>query len=131
MPTALVYINWGRFVCECICGDARVVEIGQKTMTCVNGHTSDLVWPDGIAQILAALGERTSEKRRNWFPKDHPVAVATGQPHGQSVRELKAEAEAGEAADAAGLADRRAQLLAQMRDLGVTPDEALAALKGT
>lgn len=141
---ALVYVNWGRLVAECDfpgCGDARVVDIGQPTMQCCvgdgrqgnqcPGHVSDLDWPADLPQVVTALNERTSDKRRNWFPQGHPVAVATGQPHGQSVAELQAEAEAGEAADAAFLAERRAELLGQMRDLGVTSDEALAALKGT
>jgi hypothetical protein len=131
---ALVYVNWGRLVIECEapgCGDARGVEIGQKTETCVNGHVLDLEWPDNLPQILAALSERTSDKRKNWFPKNHPLAVATGQPHGQSVRELREEAVAGEEADAQTLADKRAFVLEQARALDIPAEQVLAALKGS
>lgn len=133
MKTA-VYINYGRFVVDCShpdCTDARLVEPGQKSATCATGHRCDLDWPDKAPQVMAALQERLSEKRRNWFPKDHPLAAAIGAPHGQSIRELRAEAVEGEASDAAALAEHRTQLLAQMRDLGVTAEEATAALKGT
>jgi hypothetical protein len=134
-----VYINWGRFVADCPapgCGDAREVEPGQKTMTCCvgencPGHTSDLGWPTGVPQVMAALQERISEKRRNWFPDGHPFAVAAGLPHGQSVAELRQETERGEAEDADMLARRRSELLGQMKKLGVTPEEALNVLKGS
>lgn len=125
-----VYVNWGRLIADCRCGDAREVEIGQRQMTCVDGHVSALVWPPNTPQIMAALNERTSDKRKNWFPRNHPLALVGGLPHGQSVRDLQEETEQGEAADAAMLADRRADLLGQLKELGVTPDEALVALKG-
>lgn len=125
-----VYINWSRFVVDCPCGDAREVEPGQRTVTCVDGHLLELQWPGNAPQIMAVLGERIAVKRRNWFPKNHPLALALGQPHGQTLDEVRAETEAGEAADAGALADRRVALLAQLKDAGVTPDEALAALKG-
>lgn len=140
---ALVYINWGRLVAECPspgCGDARAVELGQRSATCCvgdgitsrcPGHTFDLEWPENMAQILAALDERTAEKRKNWFPKGHPLAVATGQPHGQSARELREEAAAGEEADAQYLSDRRAQILAELREADIPLADVLAALKGS
>lgn len=127
---ALVYVNHGRLVAECRCGDARMVEIGDRDMTCVAGHPAELEWPDGIAQILAALDERTSDTRKNWWPRNHPVALATGQPHGQSVRELRKEAEAGEEADAQRLADQRARILAELRAADIPLEDVLDALKG-
>ncbi len=143
---AAAYLNHGRWVAHCpepTCDDARAVypedRNGNPSPTrvlnqvCANGHafTIEMPPPDDEARIFAAVSERLSDRRKNWFPRDHPVALALGQPHGQSVRELREEAQAGEEADAAHVAERRAQLLAQMRQLGVTPDEALAALRGT
>lgn len=140
---SLVYVNWGRLVAECAspgCGDARAVELGQRSATCCvgdgitsrcPGHPFELVWPPNMAQILAALDERTAEKRKNWFPKGHPFAVATGQPHGQTVRELREEAEAGEASDAEHLADRRSQILAELRESDIPLEDILAALRGS
>jgi hypothetical protein len=131
---APVYINWSRFIAECPhegCGDAREVHPGEKRVTCAAGHSMDLVWPDGIERVMTVLGERTADKRRNWFPAGHPVAVRLSQPHGQSIDDLRAEAEEGEAADAALIADRRAHLLLELRRIGVTTEEALNVLKGS
>lgn len=130
MTVVPVYINWGQFVADCPCGDARHVQPGDRSMRCVDGHQNDLEWQDDAPRVMAALGERVSTKRRNWFPRNHPLAVAAGWPHGQTVDEIRAETQFGEAADAADLATRRTHLLAQMRALGVTVDEALTALKG-
>lgn len=121
---APVYVNWGRLVSDCICGDAREVELGQEQMTCVDGHPSDLAWPPDAAQILAALAERLSDKRKNWFPRNHPLALAAGLPHGQTPAELRAETAVGETADAQMLADRKAVLVAQMREFGLDVDAA-------
>jgi hypothetical protein len=122
MPTSQVYVNWGRIVAECWCGDARVVEIGQQTMTCCispscPGHTNDLEWPDNLPAIVTALSERLSEKRKNWFPPGHPFAIAGGYPTGQTPDELRAETATGEAADAQVIAERRAALLEELQRL--------------
>lgn len=135
MPTAQVYVNWGRLVAECAhpgCGDARVVEIGQRQMVCCvgkgtpgdqcPGHVSDVEWPADMPLVLAALDERTSEKRKNWFPGGHPLALAGGYPTGQTPDELRAETTAGEESDAQAVASKRAELLAQLRLLGSDDD---------
>lgn len=127
MPTASVYVNHGNIVADCWCGDARIVEPGSKTMTCCvghgcPGHTSDLAWSDDLPAVLAVLDERTSAKRRNWFPPGHPLALAGGFPHGQTPDELRAEAAVGEEQDAQAVADRRASLVAQLRELGAVDD---------
>lgn len=120
------YINFGRFVVDCpACRDARMVEPGQLEDACINGHRIVLNWPRGAAQAMAALADRP-EENRNWFPADHPFAVATGQPHGQTVAELKAEAkhhaEAG--------ADKRQQVADAMKSLGLEFDPATGLVKG-
>jgi|SRR5690349_7648748 len=146
MLKALAYVNWGRWVADCPvdgCTDARAIyptnAAGEPTgmgpvidHVCTSGHPFmvELPAPTTEAQIVSALSERASEKRKNWFPKGHPLAVLTGQPHGQSVRDLRREAEVGEARDAAAIADRRAALLAELKDAGITANEAVAALKG-
>lgn len=127
---APVYINYGRFVVDCPCGDAREVEPGQRSAACVDGHALDLEWPSNAAALMAALSERINPARRNWFPHNHPLALGLGKPHGQTPDDLRREAEAGEARDAAAITDRRAALLAELKDAGITANEALAALKG-
>lgn len=142
---AAAYLNHGRWVADCPaagCTDARAVypegrdgspsPVRVLEQVCKGGHAFTIEMPpaDIEAQLVAAVAERLSDQRKNWFPRNHPLALALNMPHGQSVRELREETQAGEAADAEVLAQRRAQLLAQMRELGVTADEALAALKG-
>jgi hypothetical protein len=131
---APVYVNWGRLVADCPrphCGDASAVEPGQQSMMCVNGHPATLRWAADTPAVLAVLDERTSDKRKNWFPAGHPFAVAAGLPHGQTLDELRAEAEAGEAADALQLADKRAAVLAQVQALDIPLEQVLDALKGS
>jgi hypothetical protein len=127
MPTAGVYVNWGRLVADCWCGDAREVEIGMTTMTCCvghgcPGHVSELEWPHNMAAILAALDERLSSKRKNWFPSGHPLALAGNYPHGQTPDDLRAETDVGEEHDARMVAQQRDALVAQLRALGSTDD---------
>ncbi|MFI6228636.1 hypothetical protein ACIBCR_15145 [Micromonospora echinospora] len=89
------YYNWGRWVADCaveMCADAREVTVGQVEAACRFGHPFRVVWPpqDLAAQVVAVLEERV-EQHRSWFPSGHPLAVATGQPHGQTVEELREE----------------------------------------
>lgn len=143
---AAAYLNHGRWVADCPeahCTDARAVYPEDAdgnpsparvlNQVCKAGHAFTIEMPPAAleAQLVAAVSERLSQHRMNWFPKNHPLALLLGAPHGQTIRQLREEAERGENDDAERLAERRAQLLAQMRDLGVTPDEALAALKGS
>lgn len=124
-PQAQVYVNWGRLVADCGwtgCRDAREVEIGQRTIRCVIEHVSDLAWPTDMPAILAALAERTSDKRKNWFPKGHPMARLGNFPAGQTPDELRAETAAGEKDDAQVLAEKRKGLIAQLRELGTDED---------
>lgn len=140
------YVNHGQWVADCPapgCGDARAL-FPQDPITgipsptpvylqqCANGHEFRIDAPpdEFRARIEAVLADRLSAKRRNWFPRDHPLAITAGWPHGQSVAELRQETERGEAEDGDALARRRADLLGQMKKLGVTPEEALNALKG-
>ncbi|MDT0387804.1 hypothetical protein [Streptomyces dubilierae] len=48
-------------------------------------------WPPNLAEITAVLMLRPVPHTRNWYPKDHDVALRFRIPHGQSVDELRAE----------------------------------------
>lgn len=123
------YINWGRFVVDCPvegCHDARQVDPGQSTDNCAKGHPISIEWPKGAAQVMAVLAERPDEQHRNWFPDGHPFAVATGQPHGQSVAELRAEANRGTIL----AADKADQVRAAIAALGLEFDPATGLVKG-
>ncbi|OLT24425.1 hypothetical protein BJF79_13870 [Actinomadura sp. CNU-125] len=48
-------------------------------------------WPAEAGAISAVLDRRPVPHTRNWFPRGHALAVATGIPTGQSVDELLAE----------------------------------------
>lgn len=145
IPTSQAYLNHGRWVADCPvpgCKDALALypqhpQTGQLSptpvyeQTCVNGHRFRLDAPpdDMRARIEVALAERLSHTRRNWFPKDHPMALAYGYPHGQSVDDLKRESAVGEQGDAADIATKRAEALAYVRSLDIPLDQVLAALK--
>ncbi|MEU4772972.1 hypothetical protein [Micromonospora sp. NPDC023644] len=126
---AQVYINWGRMVVECPhdgCLDAREVQPGQASEVCAAGHPLTVQWPDDIAQILAVLGERPQERTRNWFPQGHSAALRSGQPHGQTVTELREEARAQEEASV----DRAEQARALLAGLGLEFDPVTGIVKG-
>lgn len=140
------YVNHGRWVADCPvpdCGDAVALH-PQDPRTgipspqpvllqrCANGHELRLVAPpeEFRARIETALAERLSEVRRNWFPSNHPYALANGWPHGETPDDIRRQTEAGETADAEALAGRRAAALEQVRALDIPLDDVLNALKG-
>lgn len=55
------------------------------------GHQAAIEWPRHRDEIFKVLSVRPLPHTRNWYPADHPVAVSSRTPHGQSVRELIAE----------------------------------------
>lgn len=55
------------------------------------GWQAVITWPDNEHELLAALMRRPVPQTRNWYPTDHPVAIAFRIPHGQSVQELLEE----------------------------------------
>lgn len=52
------------------------------------GWQAFIAWPRNMPEISQALMQRRVPHTRNWYPRDHPVAVRFGIPHGQSVRDL-------------------------------------------
>jgi hypothetical protein len=57
------------------------------------GYQAMIEWPRHEHEILAVLSRRPMPGTRNWYPKDHPVAINFRLPHGQSVRDLINESE--------------------------------------
>lgn len=125
MISADVYVNYGRFVADCPaegCSDARAVEPGRRDETCAAGHAFGLAWHPDLPAVIAELGAREIEARRNWFPPDHPLAVRLGQPHGQTIEDLRAESEQGQALEAQIADDRRKQAAIALGELGLSID---------
>lgn len=135
MMSAEAYLNHGRWVVECPepgCHDARMAHrmdpvSGLPTTerleseTCANRHTFRVVLPPErlAAQIMAAVGERPNEADRSWYPRDHPRAVLSGQPHGQTVAELVEENEEVAAVRAAEQARKDETLRAVLAQHGI------------
>jgi hypothetical protein len=59
------------------------------------GMQAEIEWPPVDFQTAAmdVLMKRPLPDTRNWYPKDHDVAVRFRIPHGQSIADLKAENE--------------------------------------
>lgn len=97
---AFAYVNFGRWVADCPsgCGNAYGVSPDQIHFVCETpygcGHIGSLMWPRNAQAIWSVLASRPMPKTRNWFPKDHPLAVRSGSPDGQSVDDLLAESRA-------------------------------------
>lgn len=99
---ARAYCNWGRWVADCpneFCTYAFELQPGQDRYVCRNrqgkgcGAEAPIEWPPDPAGIEQELQRRPVEATRNWFPQDHTLALLTGSPHGQTVADLRAEAE--------------------------------------
>jgi hypothetical protein len=99
---ARAYVNWGRWLADCPrdgCLYAFALKPGQERYECRTkngegcGAEATIEWPADAEQIDAELKRRPLQQTRNWFPRDHELAVATNSPHGQSVADLRAEAE--------------------------------------
>lgn len=88
----LAYVNHGRWVADCSrehCANAMELAPGQLAFACSNCQwVVDIVWPDDADEIWQVLQRRPVPQTRNWFPRDHPLALAARCPHGQSVRDL-------------------------------------------
>lgn len=91
---AMAYVNMGRWVADCpaMCGGAVELEPKQTALPCGTcGALSVVVWPPDADGIWMALSVRPLPRTRNWFPKDHDLAVRSGTPHGQTVDDLRRE----------------------------------------
>lgn len=94
---ARAYVNYGRWVADCPaeCGGAMTLEGRQNLFACaVCKQINQVEWPPNPDEIFETLLRRPLAKNRNWFPKDHFLALRGNMPHGQTVKELEEEAEA-------------------------------------
>lgn len=55
------------------------------------GYQAKIAWPRRREDIMLALNVRPVPDNRNWYPKDHPVAIRFRLPHGQTIMDLLAE----------------------------------------
>lgn len=57
------------------------------------GLEADIDWPPESFMLAAmeVLMKRPVPGNRNWYPKDHDVAVRHRKPHGQTVEQLRDE----------------------------------------
>ena len=104
---ALAYVYSGDWVADCPqgCGGVeflydQLVMNGPRVQRrpffrCSNCAyaTDQVVWPRREAEIMEVLNRRPLKQTRNWYPKDHPVALRFNIPHGQTPNELLAEGE--------------------------------------
>lgn len=89
--TAVAYVNFGRWVADCptSCGSAWELQPGEMIVQCSEcRNIAPVQWPPWADEIWAALMERPLPRTRNWFPKDHPLAIASGSTHGETPDEL-------------------------------------------
>lgn len=111
--TARAYVYAGEWVADCPRPDCYSTEflfnpvdhtkraslanprIVRKPMfSCSNCTLITPVWwppADQQAEITHVLAQRPVPSTRNWYPQDHPVAVAARIPHGQTPDDLRRE----------------------------------------
>ena len=66
----------------------------KPVFSCSNcGELAPIAWPpyEMAAEIVHVLSQRPVPGTRNWYPQDHPVAVRSRIPHGQSPDDLRRE----------------------------------------
>lgn len=91
---ARAYVNYGRWIADCPagCGSALALSERQATFHCVECQTvASVDWPKNSTEIWEALQERPARRYQNWFPSNHDLALKSGCPHGQSVKDLRDE----------------------------------------
>jgi hypothetical protein len=92
---ARAYANQGRWVADCprpYCGSAELLVPWQPVVRCRACHAeAPCEWPENAEGITTVLAARGNPGWMNWFPAGHPLALAAGCPHGQSVADLLAE----------------------------------------
>lgn len=62
--------------------------------SCSNcGRLAPVDWPpeETMAEIMHVLSQRPVSQTRHWYPANHPVAVASRVPHGQTPDDLRQE----------------------------------------
>jgi hypothetical protein len=96
---ARAYVNHGRWIAECPrnCGGALSLTPRQTSYHCDECKwIGGVEWPDNADEIMEALEQRVVPRTRNWFPRDHDLAIRSNAPHGQTVKQLIEETEQNE-----------------------------------
>lgn len=114
-PVARAYVYGGEWVADCPrpgtepgrpgCGNVEFLyqasrmngprDVERTFYLCSYcGQQAPIDWPRRREEILMALAVRPVPGNRNWYPRDHPVAIKFRLPHGQTVQELLDESEA-------------------------------------
>lgn len=104
---AFAYVYSGEWVADCPAGCNNVEFLFMQSR--MNGPrdqrrsfylcsncafaTDRIVWPRREHEIMEILSARPVPQTRNWYPKDHPIAIKFKIPHGQTPDELRAESE--------------------------------------
>lgn len=113
---ARAYVYRGEWVADCVrpdCADTEFLfalrrphlpvgpdnprDVPRLLFRCSECNASaEISWPSQrfATAAMAVLHQRPVPGTRNWYPADHPVAVAFHVPHGQSIADLRAENEA-------------------------------------
>lgn len=104
-PKARAYVYNGEWVADCpragcanveflfgperpgVPGSPRTVRKTQYYCTYCQ-HLAEIDWPKNEAEIMEILNKRPIPNTRNWYPKDHDVAIRARIPHGQSIADL-------------------------------------------
>lgn len=111
-PVARAYVYHGEWVADCPrppdlltgrgCGNVEYLYTPSRMRgprdqrrpfyLCSNcGMQSGIDWPEKEHEIIAVLSLRPVPDTRNWYPRDHPVAVNFRLEHGQTVAGLMEE----------------------------------------
>lgn len=100
---AVAYVLRGEWVAACPRDECTNVEFldparhprtrcTKQTFYCTYCQMMTAIrWPHNADEIMEPLNRRPIPRTRNWYPKDHPEAVAYRIEHGQSVADLWAE----------------------------------------
>lgn len=94
---ARAYVNYGRWIAECPSSDGGALELDphQGMFNCPECKAlMPIEWPYDADAIWNELEKRPAARNRNWFPSGHDLALRSGRPHGQTIDELREEAEA-------------------------------------
>lgn len=108
-PVARAYVYHGEWVADCPrsgCGNVEFLytpghlngprDQRKPFFMCSSvgcGVQAPVDWPGQEHAILSVLMLRPHPDNRNWYPKDHPVAVNFRLDHGQDVADLLNENE--------------------------------------
>lgn len=106
-PVARAYAYSGEWVADCprecgsveflfdhaVPGDLRSPRLTRKTIFYCTycSQVADIEWAEHEDLIMAELRKRPIPHTRNWYPRNHPVAVKHNIAHGQTLEELAAE----------------------------------------